>query len=72
MPPASPAATRVLRIASRREVLPWSTWPMKVTTGARGRSEVSTVSSTFFGLSFFGVGGAGGWAARSRFSVWKE
>ncbi len=36
MPPASPSATLVLRIWSRSEVLPWSTWPMTVTTGARG------------------------------------
>ena len=36
MPPASPAATSVERIASSSEVLPWSTWPMTVTTGARG------------------------------------
>ena len=28
MPPASPAATSVSRIASSSEVLPWSTWPM--------------------------------------------
>ena len=35
MPPRSPAATVVLRIASRRLVLPWSTWPMTVTMGAR-------------------------------------
>ena len=35
MPPASPAATLVMRMASRREVLPWSTWPMMVTTGGR-------------------------------------
>ena len=34
IPPASPAATRVLRIWSSRLVLPWSTWPMTVTTGA--------------------------------------
>ncbi len=27
----------VWRMASRVEVLPWSTWPMTVTTGARGR-----------------------------------
>ena len=38
MPPASPAATSVERIASSSEVLPWSTWPMMVTTGARGSS----------------------------------
>ena len=37
MPPASPATTLVLRIASSSEVLPWSTWPMMVTTGGRGR-----------------------------------
>ena len=35
MPPASPAATSVSRIASSSEVLPWSTWPMMVTTGGR-------------------------------------
>ena len=33
MPPASPAATSVSRIASSSDVLPWSTWPMIVTTG---------------------------------------
>jgi len=27
MPPRSPAATFVVRIASSSEVLPWSTWP---------------------------------------------
>ena len=37
MPPASPAATSVSRIASSSEVLPWSTWPMIVTTGGRER-----------------------------------
>jgi hypothetical protein len=36
MPPASPAATLVSRMASRSDVLPWSTWPMTVITGARG------------------------------------
>src|SRR5437764_929701 len=35
MPPASVATTRALRIASRSVVLPWSTWPMIVTTGGR-------------------------------------
>ena len=35
MPPRSPAATVVSRIASSRLVLPWSTWPMMVTIGAR-------------------------------------
>ena len=37
MPPASPAATRAWRMRSSNEVLPWSTWPMTVTTGARGK-----------------------------------
>ena len=36
MPPASPGATPVWRMASSNEVLPWSTWPMTVTTGGRG------------------------------------
>src|ERR1700759_4831930 len=35
MPPASPDTTSVLRRASSSEVLPWSTWPMTVTTGGR-------------------------------------
>ncbi len=35
MPPRSPAATLVLRTASSRLVLPWSTCPMIVTIGAR-------------------------------------
>ncbi len=35
MPPASRSATRADRMASSRVVLPWSTWPMTVTTGAR-------------------------------------
>ena len=44
MPPASPAATSVSRIASSSEVLPWSTWPMIVTTGGRS-SRLSSESS---------------------------
>ena len=36
MPPASPDTTLALRMASSSEVLPWSTWPMMVTTGGRG------------------------------------
>ena len=44
MPPASPAATSVSRIASSSEVLPWSTWPMIVTTGGRG-ARLSSESS---------------------------
>ena len=38
MPPASPATTFASRIASSSEVLPWSTWPITVTTGGRGAS----------------------------------
>ena len=38
MPPASPSATLVARIASSSDVLPWSTCPIIVTTGARGSS----------------------------------
>ena len=36
MPPASPETTLALRMASSSDVLPWSTWPMMVTTGGRG------------------------------------
>ena len=43
MPPASPAATSVWRIASSSEVLPWSTWPMIVTTGGRVTSSSSAI-----------------------------
>jgi len=43
MPPASPAATRVCRIASRIDVLPWSTWPRTVTIGGR---EISLLASS--------------------------
>ncbi len=49
MPPASPAATSVSRIASSSEVLPWSTWPMIVTTG--GRSTRSSSASANSGSS---------------------
>src|SRR3954463_2994593 len=48
-PPASPAATSVSRTASSREVLPWSTWPMIVTTG--GRSTRSSSASSNVGSS---------------------
>lgn len=41
MPPASPAATEVFRSASRSVVLPWSTWPMIVTTGGRTTASLS-------------------------------
>ena len=46
MPPASPAMTLVLRMWSSSEVLPWSTWPMTVTIGARGSRSLSSSSST--------------------------
>ena len=46
MPPASPPATLALRMASSSEVLPWSTWPMTVTTGARGTRSSGFVGST--------------------------
>eukprot|EP00962_Isochrysis_galbana_P001307 scaffold331_cov101-Isochrysis_galbana.AAC.2 len=45
MPPASLAATSVLRSASSSEVLPWSTWPITVTTGDR-RTRLSSSSSS--------------------------
>ena len=45
MPPRSPAATVVERIASSRLVLPWSTWPMTVTIGARGTRSFSSSAS---------------------------
>ena len=46
MPPNSPATTSVSRIASSSLVLPWSTWPMTVTTGGRGASEGGLVTSS--------------------------
>ena len=46
MPPASPAATSVSRMASSSEVLPWSTWPMIVTTGGRSIRSSSASSKT--------------------------
>ena len=45
MPPASPAATSVWRMASSSEVLPWSTWPMIVTTGGRPTRSSSASSN---------------------------
>jgi hypothetical protein len=41
MPPASPAATLVLRRASSRVVLPWSTCPIMVTTGGLSTASLS-------------------------------
>ena len=46
MPPASPAATSVSRIASSSEVLPWSTWPMIVTTGGLSTRSSSASSNS--------------------------
>ena len=62
MPPASPAATLVERMASSSEVLPWSTWPITVTTGARGASVAgsSATSNTPSSTS----------ASATRLTVW--
>ena len=49
MPPASPATTSASRTASSSDVLPWSTWPMIVTTG--GRSTRSSAASSNSGSS---------------------
>src|SRR4051795_5942266 len=49
MPPASPLTTFVSRMASSSDVLPWSTWPMIVTTG--GRSTRSSSASSKVGSS---------------------
>ncbi len=46
MPPASPAATLAWRIASSSDVLPWSTWPITVTTGGRGRASSGRASTS--------------------------
>ena len=42
MAPASPATTLDLRIASKRLVLPWSTWPIMVITGLLGFKEAGS------------------------------
>ncbi len=44
MPPASVSTTEALRIASSSVVLPWSTWPMIVTTGGRAARSSSASS----------------------------
>ena len=46
MPPASPAATSEDRMASSSDVLPWSTWPITVTTGARGASSAGSSATS--------------------------
>ena len=50
IPPASVSTTAVERIASSSVVLPWSTWPMIVTTGGRAVRSASA-SSTISGSS---------------------
>ena len=62
MPPASPAATLVWRMASSSDVLPWSTWPMMVTTGAR----VSSTSS----VSVWPMKPSSTSASATRLGVW--
>ena len=46
IPPASVSTTAASRIASSSVVLPWSTWPMIVTTGGRGARSSSASSNT--------------------------
>ena len=46
IPPASVSTTAAWRIASSSVVLPWSTWPMIVTTGGRGARSSSASSKT--------------------------
>ena len=58
MPPASPETTLVLRMASSSEVLPWSTWPMMVTTGGRGCEVVVHVAGVEEALLDVGFGDA--------------
>ena len=55
IPPASVSTTFALRIASSSVVLPWSTWPMIVTTGGRG-DEVGRVVLVRLGLVLLVVG----------------
>ena len=50
IPPASVSTTFAFRIASSSVVLPWSTWPMIVTTGGRG-TRLSGSSSVGCGSS---------------------
>ncbi len=63
MPPASPDTTLALRIASSSDVLPWSTWPMMVTTGGRDTAfsmSISRSSNRPVSTS----------ASETRFTVW--
>src|SRR2546427_664024 len=59
IPPNSRAATSVCRIASSRDVFPWSTCPMIVTTGGRGTAASSLASSSRLGAAAAGAGAAG-------------
>ena len=52
MPPNSPSVTLVWRIASSSEVLPWSTWPITVTTGGRVTASPAATSSLLFDRGF--------------------
>ena len=54
MPPASPSATSVSRTASSSEVLPWSTWPMIVTTGRAVLELVGGVLELGLGVGLVG------------------
>ena len=62
MPPASPETTFAPRSASNNDVLPWSTWPMIVTTGARDFRHASSSSTTLITSSTS--------ASETRFTVW--
>ena len=84
MPPASPATTFVWRMASSSDVLPWSTWPMMVTTGGRdtrssGASGVSnkpsTTSASATRLTGWPISSATSWAVSASiasviFTIW--
>src|SRR5436190_24351770 len=78
MPPASPATTSVSRIASSSEVLPWSTWPMIVTTGGRSSRSASasskvgstSTSSAAWMISIFLPNSSASTPSASTDSVW--
>ena len=67
MPPASPLATRARRMLSSSEVLPWSTWPITVTTGGRGSSTAVDVPSS--SLSASSASGSSSLAARALWPI---
>ena len=70
MPPASFDVTDVLRIASSKEVLPWSTCPITVTTG--GRSAKFLGSSSNSGISVKSTSGGSSSTAIPNSSAIKE